>query len=746
MESVGVPTPRLDALDKVTGQAKYAGDLPLPGALHLKLALADRPHARIRLLDVSRARQAPGVAAVLTGGDVPYNLTGVERPDKPVLCDQVVRCVGDAVALVAAETPEQAAAAAALVRVEYEDLPVVDGPLAALADGAPQLHAGYPGNVAHRVTVRRGDVEAAFRQAHVVYAHTYCTPMQEHAFLEPEAGVAYVDGDGCVRVITAGQDPHEDRRQVARMLDLPEERVRVSYGAIGGSFGGREDVTIQPYLALAAWKLGRPVRMAWSRQESILCHPKRHAMILRYRWAADRQGRITAAECDITSDAGAYLSTSASVLDNYRFAAIGPYDIPNVRVDARTVYTNNLASGAFRGFGTPQAAFAAELQVEHLAELLGLDPVTVRLRNALQPGGSLSTGSLLTGGSSLPPLIEACARHMGIACHGERSEAISSAGGETASSLAVTEDRAWVYPPPVVQGSRRIGVGLAAGVKNTAFSFGFPESCAARVVLHGAARVERAEVFCGASDVGQGAHTVLAQFAAQALELPLERIELHCADSGTIGAAGPASASRLTFMAGNAVCAAAREARQAWQDENRPAVGEVTWHAPQTIAPDPETGATPYHSISFTFGVEAVRVEVDMETGQVRLLQVAAAHDPGRAVNPLALEGQVQGGIVQAQGWALLEDFVTQGGRVLSDQLSTYLVPTALDVPPVLESLMIEMPDPLGPYGARGMGEIPFVPLAPAVAAAVHHATGVWVDHLPIRPGELLQALASQER
>jgi CO/xanthine dehydrogenase Mo-binding subunit len=718
MQIVGAPHARVDALAKVTGQARYAGDLSLPGMLHLKLVLCDRPHARLLSLDPSRTLAQPGVVAVLSGADVPYNFTGVERADKPVLCDQVVRCVGDAVALVVAETPEQAAAAALLVGVEYQDLPVVAGPRQALRAEAPQLHPGYPGNLAHRVQVRKGDLAAAWALCAAVYEQEYDTPMQEHAFLEPEAGLGFIDDEGRVTVITAGQDPHEDRRQLARMLRLPEEQVRVVYGPIGGAFGGREDVTIQPFLALAAWKLRRPVKMVWDRAESIRCHPKRHAMLLRYKWGADRDGRLLAAQCDITSDAGAYLSTSASVLDNYRFAAIGPYDIPNVVVDARAVYTNNLTAGAFRGFGTPQATFAAELQVDHLAELLGIDPVSMRLRNGLREGCTLSTGSLLSGGSSLPPLVEACVRQ---------------AGGEV-------QGNGWVLPKATTMQGKRYGVGIAAGMKNTAFSFGFPEGAGARLVLHGGTQIERAELFIAAADVGQGAHTVLAQMAAQELGLPLEKITLHASDTAASLPGGPASASRLTFVAGNAVRQAALQALRAWRDENRPATGEARWDAPHTFPPDPLTGATSYHSLSFTFAAQAVRVEVDLDTGIVRLCEVTTAIDPGKAVNPLAAQGQVEGALVQAQGWALLEDFVTQDGFVLTDQLSTYLIPTVLDVPEQVTSLFLEKADPLGPYGARGLGEIPFVPLAPAILSAIHDALGVWFDHIPLRPQEIVAA------
>lgn len=715
MFPIGSSTARIDARAKVTGKAVYAGDRSLPGMLHLKAVFSSRPHARIVAIDAERVLAIPGVY-VLTGHDVPYNLTGVERPDKPVLCDQYVRCVGDVVALVAADTPEFAAAAAAQIRVVYDDLPVVADPVAAQSDNVVPIHPDYPGNIAHSFQLRIGSLEEAFRQSDVICNCTYHTPMQEHIFLEPEAGLAYLDDDGRVTIVCAGQDAHEDRRQLARMLALPEEQVRVVYGPVGGAFGGREDVTIQPLLALAAWKLRRPVKMIWNRTESILGHPKRHSMIFNYCWGASRNGRILAASCDITSDAGAYLSTSASVLDNFRFAAIGPYSIPTVWVDARTIYTNNIPGGAFRGFGSPQATFAAELQIEHLAEMLKMDSMELRRINSPPGAVILPTGAPLSGGSNLGPLLDACA---------ERAAALRAA-----KVISAAEHR-----------RVRRGVGVAAGMKNSGFSFGYPEASTARVTVYGEAVPERAEVVSAAADVGQGARTVLAQVAAQVLQLPMECIIVSESDTAEIGPAGPASASRLAMFAGNAVAEAARLAMDAWQNENRPAVGEAVWRAPETHPADPQTGRTPYHSLSFTLGVDVVEVEVDLDTGMVQLVSVAAAHDPGQIINRQMLEGQVQGGVVQAQGWALLEDFICQDGLVLTDRLSTYLIPTVLDTPERIESLWVETPDPLGPFGARGMGEAPFVPLAPAVVAAVHDAIGVWFDHLPLRPQEVLQAL-----
>ena len=413
MITVGQSVVRRDAQAKVTGSATYARDLSLPGMWHMKLVFAGRPHARLLAVDTSRALAQPGVHAIFTARDVPHNRYGLLIPDQPVFCDEVVRFVGDRVAAVVAETPEQAAAAAALVEVRYEDLPVVADPAQALQPGAPCLHPEHPDNVLSTIRLRRGDTVAALAAADVVVERIYRTSAQEQAFLEPEAGLGYIDAQGRVTVQTAGQCAHDDQRQIAEALGLPLAQVRVIYGPIGGAFGGREDVSVQIVLALAARRLGHPVKIAWDRTESITGHVKRHPMTLRYKWGARRDGKIIAAEMDIVSDAGAYASSSSSVLENFLFCATGPYDIPNVQVDGRAVYTNNVPSGAMRGFGAPQATFASELQIAHLAEALGIDAVTLRLRNCLRDGALLSTRSPVPGGVSLPELIETCARAAG---------------------------------------------------------------------------------------------------------------------------------------------------------------------------------------------------------------------------------------------------------------------------------------------------------------------------------------------
>jgi CO/xanthine dehydrogenase Mo-binding subunit len=736
MTDIGRSAPRSDALAKVTGTACYPGDIDRPGQAHLKILFAGRPHAVIRRLDVSAAEVTPGVIGVFTARDVPVNEYGLIMPDQPVLCGpgsdkpfaDRVRFVGDQVALVVADTEAIAREALGRIVVDYEDLPIVTDPLEAMQANAPLLHPERESNVFCRYRIRKGDVDRGFAQAEVVIEGEYRTPAQEHAYLQPEAGLAYVDEHGRVTVVVAGQWTHEDQKQIAHALGLPVEQVRVIYPAIGGAFGGREDMSIQIVLALAAWKLhqrgiDRPVKTIWSRSESILGHHKRHPYVIRAKWGATRQGKLVAAEVDVIADGGAYAYTSTKVLGNATLLCTGPYEIPCVKVDACAVYTNHLPGGAFRGFGGPQAAFAAECQINKLAQALGIDPVELRLRNVLTEGALTSAGSPLPEGVTLSAVVDACARRAGW-----REKA--GAWMPPASRRPASDDARSV----------RRGIGFACGMKNIGFSFGFPERCNATLELHGGVEIERVVLRHAGADVGQGAHTAMAQMAADAVGVPLDRVELIASDTATSQDSGSASASRMTFMAGRAIQGAAEAALVRWRQEERPAIASYEFRAPKTTPFHPETGeAMP--NFAYGYVAEAVTLEVDTETGQVRLLEVVCADDVGRAINPQQIEGQVEGAIVQAAGYALLEDFQQPGGRVQTDQLSTYLIPTILDVPDKVDSLILEYADPRGPWGARGMAEMPYLPLAPAVAAAVHNATGVWFDTFPLLPERVLRGL-----
>ncbi|MBN1963431.1 MAG: xanthine dehydrogenase family protein, partial [Anaerolineae bacterium] len=506
---VGTNVIRTDAYAKVTGAALYPGDINLPGQLWMKVRFSDRAHARITRLDTTAAEAHPGVVAVLTAKDVPVNEYGLIMPDQPVLCGpgsdkagaDVVRCFMDNVALVIAESEAAAAAGRDLIEIMYEDLPVVRDPQEAMAEGAPQLHPDTPGNILNHYRIRKGDMEAGWAQAEVVVVGTYHTSWQEHAYLQPEAGLGFIDAEGRVTVIVGGQWTHEDREQIAHALALPEEQVRVQYPAIGGAFGGREDMSVQIVLALAAHKLRRPVKIIWSREESIRGHHKRHPVTIKTRWGATREGKIVAVEAEVIGDAGAYAYTTTKVLGNANMMVTGPYEFPNVHVDTYGVYTNNIPGGAFRGFGGPQGALAAEGQMNRLGEVLGIDPITIRERNVLREGSLLTVGTPIPPGVSIDRVVATCAER----------------------SYWQRENGRWVRSGGVEQspdGTRRRGVGFACAFKNVGFSFGAPEHCWATIELYGSGTIEEVVLRHAAAEVGQGVHTAMAQMAAEAVGVP----------------------------------------------------------------------------------------------------------------------------------------------------------------------------------------------------------------------------------
>jgi CO/xanthine dehydrogenase Mo-binding subunit len=735
MGEVGKSVVRVDALGKVTGETAYPGDINFPDQAYMKILFANQVHARIRQIDTRQAEAFPGVLAVFTARDVPNNEYGLIMPDQPVLCGpgstkpyaDCVRFVGDQVAVVVAETEEIAAQARDLIQVEYEPLPVTTDPVTAMQPDAFLLHPDRDSNIFCHYRINKGDVDLAFANADVIVEDTYMTPVQEHAYLQPEAGLSYIDEQGRVTVIVGGQWTHEDQEQIAHSLNLPLDQVRVVYPAIGGAFGGREDMSVQIVLALAAWRMHqsgihRPVKIIWSREESILGHHKRHPYTFTARWGANKDGKIIAAEVKVISDAGAYAYTSTKVLGNATLMCTGPYDIPNVRVNAYAVYTNNIPNGAFRGFGGPQAAFSAESQVNKLAEKLGLDPVEFRMRNVLREGSLLSVGSPLPKGVTLPEVITACAE---------------------ASGWHHTE-KGWQRKTPIEHNSgvpwRKRGLGFACAFKNVGFSFGAPEKCSATIELHGKTEIETVVLRHAAAEVGQGAHTVLAQMAADAVGVRLDQVKLVTADTAVTLNSGSVSASRMTFMAGNAIRGAASQALEQWHVEERPAVASYTYFPPKTTPFDPQTGKSE-PNFAYGYVAEAVEVEVDLETGMVEVLNVVCADDVGKAVNPQQVQGQVEGALVQAAGYALMENFVQQEGVPLTRHLSTYLIPTVLDIPNQVQSLILEYADPIGPWGARGMGEMPYLPFTPAVVAAVKDALGIWFDAFPLTPERVLHGL-----
>ncbi|MBI5032378.1 MAG: molybdopterin-dependent oxidoreductase [Chloroflexi bacterium] len=730
MTSIGESITRIDARAKVTGEAAYPGDFNLPGQLWMQVLFARRPHARIKRLDISKAQVAPGVAAVFTARDVPVNEFGLGSKDAPVLVKDKVRWVGEKIALVVAQTEKQAEHARDLIAVEYEDLPPMTDPSAAMKPGAAQVHPAYANNVMKHIPIRKGDVEKGFAQADVIIEGEYHTPAQEHAYLQPEAGVAYIDEQQRVTVVVAGQWAHEDQEQIAHALGLPLDKVRVIYPAIGGAFGGREDMSVQIILALAALKLNRPIKIVWSREESMIGHHKRHPMWLKSKWGATRDGKIVAAQVEIIADAGPYMYTSPKVLGNAAFGAVGPYEVPNVRVDAYAVTTNNIVTGAFRGFGGPQAHFQAETQMNKLAEKLGIDPVELRLKNVLREGSLLSTQTPLPGGPvSLPQVIETCVKEFGWGNKGTEGTLGNSENAHPERSEAESKNASLIT-----------GFGFAAALKNIGFSFGYPENAWAKVELHGGAEIEKVFVHHAAAEVGQGTHTVLAQMAANAVGVSIDKVQMIVSDTATTQSAGSVSASRMTYMGGNAIKGACEAALEKWNDEERPAIAEYKYLAPPTTNFAPEDGKSK-PNVAYGYVAQAVQVEVDTETGQVRVVRVTSVDDVGKAINPNLIQGQIEGAVIQAQGWTIQENFQSKNGQVLTPSLSTYLIPGILDIPDRVDSVIVEHADSNGPWGVRGMAEMPFIPLAPAIVAAVHDATGAWIDELPLTPWRVLEKI-----
>ncbi|MDP1796807.1 MAG: xanthine dehydrogenase family protein molybdopterin-binding subunit, partial [Planctomycetaceae bacterium] len=650
-QSVGKSLPRIDARGKVTGETLYSGDLQITGMLHMKILFAERPHARVLNIQTDKAENAPGVMAVYTSKDVPVNEYGLQIPDQPVLCGpgsskpftDIVRFVGDQVAVVVARTEVEAEAAVKLIEVDYEDLPLLIDPITAMQSDAPLLHPDRGNtNVCVHYKIRKGNVDEAFAKAAVIVEGEYHTPVQEHAYLQPEAGLAYIDEEGRVTIEAGGQWTHADRETIAHSLGLPEEMIRVIYPAIGGAFGGREDMSVQIVLALATWKLKQPVKIIWSRRESMIGHGKRHAVTIKAKWGATKDGKLIAAENELIGDGGAYMYTSNKVLGNAAITSTGPYFIPNAKVDVYGVYTNNIPGAAFRGFGAPQALFMAESQMNKLAEKLGMDPIGFRLKNALRDGDLMSFGTPVPSQVSIVQCIEAAR---------DKFDWKKAKKKNSKPHLAR-------------------GHGFAAGFKNVGFSFGYQENCWSKVEIHGNGKMEHVVIHQAGAEVGQGLHTVMIQMAAHVLGISENKVEIRTSDSATQGNSGSASASRLTFMAGNSVKGAAEAALEKWKAEERPAIAEFKYLAPRTTPFDHETGySTP--NFSYAYVAQAAEVEVDTETGHVRVIRIVSADDVGKAINPDQVTGQIEGAVVQAHGYAVIEEYKTKDGRVLTDQLST---------------------------------------------------------------------------
>lgn len=742
--AVGRSLPRPDVRDKVTGRARYAADLHFEGMAYAAVLRSAHPHARVVRLDVERARTMPGVLAILTADDIPGRRThGVLRQDWPVLVGvgEKARYIGDALAVIVAETPAQAEEARSAIVVEYEVLPGVFSPQAALAEGAPQVHEG--GNLLKHIRVRKGDVAEGFARAEVIVEETFRTPTIEHAFLEPEAAVA-VPGNG-MTLYVGSQIPFADREQVAASLNLPLEKVRVVQTTVGGAFGGKEDISVQIHAALAAWKTGRPVKLVLSREESIRVHPKRHATTIHLKVGATREGRLTAVRAEIYGDAGAYASLSEAVMTRTATHAAGPYIAPNVAVDCYAAYTNNPPSGAMRGFGVPQAAFAIETALDMLAEPLGLHPLELRRRNALHLGAATATGQLLRDSVGLLETIERV------------EETVRALGEEVLIPSGPGKKRAW---------------GFACCMKNVGLGGGVPDSAGATVLVPEEGQLS---VRIGAAEVGQGVVGISAQIAAEVLGVPIGQVEMIVGDTLLTPDGGATTASRQTFITGNAVRLAAEEVRailagaasealdcppdrlvfvegeivspegrritlaeaaRLARQEGRPAEATHIYTPPPTT-PLGEPGDDHF---AYGFATQAALVEVDLRSRNVRVLKVVAAHDVGRAVNPQAVIGQMEGGVVMGVGYALSEELVLEEGQVRNADLRRYRVPRAPLIPEVIP-ILVEAYHHEGPFGAKGVGEITSIPTAPAITNAIHAATGVRITRLPATPERVLEGL-----
>lgn len=755
LKVVGQPLSSQEAVAKVTGQAKYTDDYTFPGMIYARTLRAAYPHARILSINTERAKALPGVYAVLTHKDVPgQNRHGLVHADWPVLCDDKVRYMGDPVAVVAAETEDIATRALALIDVHYEPLGVVDGPEYARSPEAPILHEGREdGNLLKHIKVRHGDIEKGFAEADVIIEREYHTPTTEQAFLEPECAIgipAGFMGHDKLTVYVGSQIPYQDRSQLAAALGVPDESVRIRGTLIGGGFGGKEDIAGQIHVALLARVTGRPVKMLYSRQESLVFHPKRHATVIRIKTGAKRDGRLTAVQAELYGDGGAYASLSDKVMTRATTHATGPYIVPNAKIDCYAMYTNNPVSGAFRGFGVTQSAFAVEQNMDLLAEALQMDPIELRRINAQRVGSTTATGQLLRDSVGLLESLDKAYSTMKADADG---------------------DFRWSWR----KGNKAYGWGLACAYKNTGLGGGAPDTAAAEVE---AFEDGSFEVRTSSADMGQGLVLVAAQIAAEELRVPYARVRVLLSDTDLTPDGGPTTASRQTYVTGNAVRFAAGELRQAMiraaaerldapperirfeeglvrYEEQAVEVGEMArWMRHQGLRPRtvysytaPATkplGTGGDMHFAFSYATQAALVEVDLNTGAVQVLEIVGAHDIGRAINPLSLQGQIVGGMIMGMGNCLTEAFIVEKGVPWTRLLARYKMPSIVHTPKIV-SHVIEDPTADGPYGAKGVGEIASINTTPAIANAIAHATGVRIFNLPVDQDALLRAIKHEQ-
>ncbi len=710
---IGTSPQRPDGNLKVRGEFAYASDLWHEDMIWGATLRSPHPYARIVSVDITEALKVPGVYAVLTHSDVPgRNLYGLEHKDQPVLAVDIVRYQGEAVALVGADHPETALRAMKKIVVTYDVLePVVD--METAADDTP-LHPG--GNLVRHVPIRRGSQDIT---ADVVITGRYEVGMQDQAFLGPESGLAVPAVDGSVDLYIATQWLHVDRDQIAAALGLPQEQVRLTLSGVGGAFGGREDLSMQVHACLLALYTGKPVKMVYNREESFYGHVHRHPAVLYYEHGADHTGKLVYVRAKMYLDGGAYASSTPAVVANAATLGVGPYEADNVTIDAYGVYTNNPPCGAMRGFGAVQAGFAYESQMDKLAEALGMSPVDVRVRNAMTEGSVMPTGQVVDSAAPVAQLLKLVQDKPLPA--GTSSDIRELPGGVSNTT----------HGEGVVR-----GVGFAVGIKNICFSEGYDDYSTARVRVSMVNGVLAAAVHTAACEVGQGLVTIMQQIVRT--ELGIELVTVLPMDT-TIGNGGSTSASRQTYVTGGAVkaaCAAVRGRLAGRTDIGSEVIDEtVEWRHRATEALDPVTGQGNAH-VQYGFAAHRAVVDVDVDLGLVRVVSLDCAQDVGKALNPQAVVGQIQGGSAQGLGLAVMEEIQTSGGKVRNPSFTDYLIPTVLDMPPMSIDVL-ELADPHAPYGIRGVGEPPTISSTPAIVAAIRAATGLALTRVPVRPEHL---------
>lgn len=732
---VGRSVPSDQAREIVSGRLEYVTDKRLPGMLYGAVTRAAVPHAKIIRVDTSAARRLPGVRAVLVGADVPFNQLGPTEADGPVLADTVIRQVGDAIALVAAVDEGTAQRAAAAVEVTVEPLPVVDDPRLALTDRAPLLHSD--GNLAGRIGFASGDVDAAVAAADLVVRRAVSTAAQEHVAIETPGGVAIWEG-GQVAIWCGSQNPGLHRRKVARALAIDLDDVRMVSGPVGGAFGARNDDPMPVFLALLARAAGAPVQLRMSREETMVAGAKRHPFRTAIRLGLSRDGQIVASDMTALADTGPYVTSGPNVLKTSAEMSVGPYRIPVARFDGQVAYTNNANAGAFRGYGVPQVAFALETALDEAASTLGIDPVTLRLRNVLRGGGR----------------------------HGLYGHTVTTSLRVAETLVAAASDDWWTSRLDWKRDARwpwLRGTGIALAIKGVGLGSGRGDAARARLIVSLDGQVR---IWAGPNHTGQAIDVAYRQIAADTLGLSPDRIQVVVGDSQLVPESGATAASRSMYAGGGAVVAVCRQLLDALSDldgaRSKPGAGpdrvargagllieqgraefEATFTLPDVADPgmiDPERLGTYAPHLVYGCSAQVVRLEVNELTGEIRAAGVVCAVDCGRAVNPGAVVGQAEGGVAQGLGLALMEEYRLAGGQPLTRSLETYLIPTVRDVPEIRTHL-VGGDEPTGPVGAKGMAEVVIVPTGPAVAAAVADAVGVRPDQLPITPERLLRAI-----